>query len=181
MRTSAIILTALSSLGLAAASPAAPESYFPIKAVATLAGDKVKGTVHFFQESSDDDTIISYEITGNDPSQQRGFHIHQLGDLTKGCTSAAGHYNPYNRDHGAPKDMNRHIGDLGNIQTDATGLAKGNITDKWIKLYGPTSVIGRAVVVHAGVDDLGKGAVEDSKKTGNAGGRNACGVIGIAA
>lgn len=48
-----------------------------------------------------------------------------------------------------------------------------------VKLLGANSILGRTVVVHAGTDDLGKGGHAESKKTGNAGGRPACGVIGI--
>jgi Cu-Zn family superoxide dismutase len=179
MRASTILLAALSSLGLVAASPTAPGD--PIKAVVVLNGEKVKGVVHLEQTPGDDETTITYEITGNDPNAKRGFHIHQLGDLTKGCASTAGHYNPFKKDHGAPTASNRHVGDLGNIQTDAKGVAKGKIVDKYVRLFGPTSVLGRAFVVHAGVDDEGKGASADSLKTGNAGGRNACGVIGLEA
>ena len=45
---------------------------------------------------------------------------------------------------------------------------------------GMNDVAGRAIVVHAGADDLGRGVGEaeaGSKKTGNAGARVACGII----
>ena len=40
-----------------------------------------------------------------------------------------------------------------------------------------TIVLGKAIVVHAGEDDLGLGGDDGSLATGNAGGRRACGVI----
>lgn len=89
--------------------------------------------------------------------------------------------NPHSKTHGAPEDSERHVGDLGNFKTDGQGNGKGSVTDNLVKLIGPHSVLGRTVVVHSGTDDLGKGGNEESKKTGNAGTRPACGVIGIAA
>ncbi|KAK6009582.1 copper/zinc superoxide dismutase [Ostertagia ostertagi] len=53
------------------------------------------------------------------------------------------------------------------------------LSDSVISLTGQHNVIGRAIVIHADVDDLGRGTSELSKTTGNAGARVACGVIGI--
>jgi len=152
-----------------------------VKAVAVLRGDSnVKGTVTFEQSSESSPTTISWDITGNDASAERGIHVHQFGDNTNGCTSAGPHYNPFGKTHGAPEDSERHVGDLGNFKTDGQGNAKGSTTDKHIQLIGENSVLGRTIVVHAGTDDLGKSDHPESKKTGNAGARPACGVIGIA-
>lgn len=151
-----------------------------VKAVAVLRGSSgISGVVQFEQNAENEPTTISYEIEGNDPNSLRGFHIHEFGDVTNGCVSAGPHFNPFKKTHGAPTDENRHVGDMGNVKTDANGVAKGTITDSLIKLIGPLSVVGRSVVIHAGQDDLGKGGNEESLKTGNAGGRSACGVIGV--
>lgn len=72
--------------------------------------------------------------------------------------------------------MLRHLGDLGNVIADENGEIDITIVDPLIQLQGPTSIIGRSFVVHAKRDDLGVGN-EESKKTGNAGGRVACGTI----
>ncbi|CUM55411.1 unnamed protein product [Debaryomyces tyrocola] len=150
-----------------------------VKAVAVLRGDsKVNGVVNFEQSSESDPTSITWEITGNDSNALRGFHVHTFGDNTNGCTSAGPHFNPFTKEHGAPEDDNRHVGDLGNVTTDASGIAKGSKQDLFVKLIGQNSILGRTIVIHAGTDDLGKGGNAESKKTGNAGGRPACGVIG---
>ncbi|CCD24356.1 superoxide dismutase SOD1 NDAI_0D00420 [Naumovozyma dairenensis CBS 421] len=152
-----------------------------VKAVAVLNGTAgVSGVVHFEQKSESDPTLVSWEITGNSPDAMRGFHVHEFGDVSNGCVSAGPHFNPFGQTHGAPTDKVRHVGDMGNVKTDSQGVAKGSLSDHMIKLIGPNSIIGRAVVIHAGQDDLGKGGNEESLKTGNAGGRNACGVIGVA-
>lgn len=74
-----------------------------------------------------------------------------------GC--AGPHFNPEGKDHGAPNDENRHVGDLGNLVAGDDGTATFTIIDKQISLVGPNSVLGRAIVVHADADDLGRGDI----------------------
>ncbi|EEB05646.1 superoxide dismutase Sod1 [Schizosaccharomyces japonicus yFS275] len=153
-----------------------------VKAIAVLRGDSsVTGVVTFEQPDESAPVKVLYDIKGNTHNALRGFHIHQFGDNTNGCTSAGPHFNPEGKFHGDRLDASRHVGDLGNIPTDSEGVAKGSFSDNVISLFGPNSIVGRTIVIHAGTDDLGKGDNEESLKTGNAGARNACGVIGIAA
>lgn len=93
--------------------------------------------------------------------------------------STGGHYNPDRLHHGAREDQVRHVGDLGNVVADAAGRVSTSFSDKVITLFGARSIVGRAIVVHLDEDDLGKTDHPDSHKTGNAGGRVACGIIGI--
>ncbi|KAF9468509.1 copper zinc superoxide dismutase [Collybia nuda] len=139
----------------------------------------VNGTVIFEQTALGLPVTVKGDLKGLDPDSLRGFHVHQLGDLTNGCLSVGSHYNPFGRTHGAPSDINRHVGDLGNIKANKDGHATFVFQDSQISLNGPLSILGRAIVVHTGTDDLGKGGNDESLKTGNAGGRAACGVIGI--
>ena len=81
--------------------------------------------------------------------------------------------------HGGSNDTDRHVGDLGNIEANPSGVANFNFNDSLISLRGPHSIIGRALVVHNGTDDIGRGGTADSRKTGSAVFRVACGVIGI--
>merc|ERR1712023_295440 len=136
-----------------------------------------KGTITFTQEGNAS-TKVSGTVTGL-TAGNHGFHIHQFGDVSSGCGSTGGHFNPAGKEHGGPEDEARHAGDLGNIVADASGNATIDISDSQIPLSGPNSIVGRAIVVHADEDDLGRGGHNDSKTTGHAGARVGCGVIGL--
>jgi Cu-Zn family superoxide dismutase len=106
---------------------------------------------------------------------KHGFHIHEFGDCSSADGSAAGgHFNPEGKSHGAPMEMTRHMGDMGNIDADESGKAHLEYIDTMLSLEGDHSIIGRSVILHKNEDDL------KTQPTGNAGPRIACGVIGIA-
>ncbi|KAL3518449.1 hypothetical protein ACH5RR_021038 [Cinchona calisaya] len=148
------------------------------KAVAVLKGTSSVEGVATLNQEDDGPTTVNVKITGLTPGKH-GFHLHEYGDTTNGCMSTGAHFNPKGLTHGAPEDDVRHAGDLGNIVANGDGVAEATIVDDQILLSGPYSVVGRALVVHELEDDLGKGGHELSLTTGNAGGRLACGVVGL--
>jgi superoxide dismutase, Cu-Zn family len=146
-----------------------------VKAVAVLnptLNNKVTGTVTFSKMETGVKMVA--DIKGLTPGSH-GFHIHQFGDCSApNADSAGGHYNPAGKMHGAPESPERHAGDFGNLVADSSGRAYLERTDTVISLSGPNSVIGRGIIIHEASDDM------TTQPTGNAGGRVACGVIGIA-
>src|SRR5881396_2577101 len=148
----------------------------PLKAIALLhptAGNKVSGKVTFIEVA--DGVQVQAEITGLTPGNH-GFHVHEFGDCSAtDATSAGAHFNPTNKPHAGPDAAERHVGDMGNIEADASGTARLDYVDHQISLINDEqSAIGRSVVVHAKADDL------KSQPAGDSGPRIACGVVGRA-
>jgi superoxide dismutase, Cu-Zn family len=144
------------------------------KAVAILLptkASKVQGRVTFTQ--TDGTMHVHADIYGLAPGDH-GFHIHEFGVWSEDGLAAGGHYNPTHEMHAGIDTPKRHIGDLGNITANANGKATLDLDDPSLSFYGPTSIIGRGVVVHEKADDF------KTQPTGNAGGRVAVGVIGVA-
>jgi Cu-Zn family superoxide dismutase len=140
----------------------------------------VHGTVRFIQHDGYVDILL--DLSGLKKNGYHGFHIHEYGDLSDGCTSACAHFNPFNKTHGCPGMSERHVGDLGNIVTDMFGNAQYKTYDILISLTDiQTNIVGRMLIIHADQDDCGRGQGSlqaESLKTGNAGKRIACAVIG---
>ena len=151
----------------------------PICAIAVFTDDKIKGSTRFTEDLETDQVRIYVSIKGLNPNSLHGFHVHEAGDLTDKCTSMCAHFNPYNKTHGCPGVKERHVGDLGNLKTNSKGEATYSFYDNVIKLRGTkANIIGRGLIIHADPDDCGQGGNAESLKTGNAGKRIACAVIG---
>jgi Cu/Zn superoxide dismutase len=145
-------------------------------AVCEINSPKINGTV-LFRQYPNTETIVSFFLTGP-PMGVHAVHIHEYGDLRRGCDSLGPHYNPDELPHGSYyyDGLNHHAGDLiNNVSFDKQGLFVFEYSDP---LLDVEELYGRSVVFHAKVDDLGLGGNRESKITGNAGDRIACGIIG---
>jgi superoxide dismutase, Cu-Zn family len=132
----------------------------------------VSGVVHFAKQAGG--VEVTGKITGLTPGKH-AFHVHEFGDLTdaKEAKSAGSHFNPAHAKHGDRTSAERHAGDFGNIEANSDGVAEFSFVDPVVQLTGPQGIIGRSLVVHAGVDKF-------TQPVGDAGGRVTFGVVGVA-
>ena len=153
----------------------------------------IKGTVQFHQcGNGQEGTWVKINLYNFDPNKTHAIHIHEYGDETNGCVSLGGHWNPDGTTHGSLYlDMPSHAGDMiNNLKSDQNGRFNRIYMDPRITLQGTVdqTIIGRSIVIHYGQDDLGLGGIDPynaevragSLKTGNAGKRMACAIIGRA-
>jgi Cu-Zn family superoxide dismutase len=147
-----------------------------IQGVAVFSSDTVKGEVLFTSKKRGRATLVQ-AFFEKLPSGKHGFHIHRAGDLRgEGCMGACEHYHrgkPMTHGPEPGKNVERHTGDLGNIEE-----GKRYLYLVWAPLH---DLFGRSAIVHADEDDLGKGEFEDSRTTGHSGARIGCALIGRAA
>ena len=139
------------------------------------AGDAV-GLATFTE--GDDGVTIHVLIEGLTPGEH-GWHLHEFGDCNgttdEPFSSAGGHWNPTDMEHGGPDAASHHVGDFGNFEATADGKAEASMTTMDFSLGdGPDSVFdedGTAIIIHAGRDDL------TTQPSGDSGARFACGVV----
>lgn len=110
----------------------------------------------------------------NLPDGVHGFHIHETGACEGDFTSAGGHYNPADVDHGYMSESGPHAGDMPNIVA-ANGVAKVSVFNPNVTMTGGEAPLddddGSALMIHSGADDYA------SQPSGDAGSRIACGVV----
>lgn len=52
------------------------------------------GNITFSQSSCVEPVLVEISIEGFEGAGKHGFHIHEKGDISGGCLSTLGHYNP---------------------------------------------------------------------------------------
>jgi Cu-Zn family superoxide dismutase len=130
----------------------------------------VSGVVTFTQAEGGVHVVARVEHV---KAGQHGFHLHAAGVCdAPGFKGAGDHFNPTHAPHGAPDAATHHAGDFGNIEVGADGTGNLDLTSSMLSVDdGPNGVLGKAVVLHAGTDDL------KSQPAGSSGDRIACGVV----
>lgn len=174
MQPSRLMLAAL-PLSLAACETLAPFEQPQLTANLMASSGASLGTVRVFQEP----TAIMLRIDAAGlPTGQHGAHIHAVGRCdAPGFTSAGGHWNPTQREHGHRNPQGPHKGDLGNVGVGADGRLVAALSVPGAALHpgGPNAALhdadGAALVIHARPDD------ERTDPSGNSGDRIACAVI----
>ena len=146
-----------------------------IKAIAVVSsksGSQVLGEVKFI------DSLGTIHLKANIEGLSYGehaIHIHQFGDCSsKDGKSAGGHWNPTQQDHGQWDHHHFHLGDIGNIFADSTGIGQISLsTELWcLDCQDSTkNIIGKSIIIHQGADDF------ISQPSGAAGKRIGCGEI----
>ena len=133
-------------------------------------GNVVQGNVTFRQEADGGVRVIA-EVSGLTPGSH-GFHVHENGDCSApDASSAGGHFNPHQTEHGKVGEGAFHAGDLPSLEADENGYAKVDVVLNTLEITGDLGIVGRGLIVHADPDDY------VSQPTGNAGARVACAVI----
>ena len=132
-------------------------------------GTETQGTAKFVQTGKNVEMDLNvYKLTPG----IHAVHIHEKGDCSStDGSSAGGHWNPTNHDHGKFGSETFHMGDIGNLNADKEGTARLLFkTDKWcIGCKDETkNIVGKSLIIHAGRDDF------KTQPTGNAGGRVGC-------
>ena len=139
-------------------------------AIEGRSGSALTGTATFTQVGGAVHIVVD---VNNAPEGVHAVHLHEKGDCSApDGSSAGGHFNPTHMPHGSPDAPNHHAGDFGNMTVGADGHGHLELDSAVLTVApGEMSVVGRAIVVHANVDDF------KTQPTGNAGGRIGCGVV----
>jgi Cu-Zn family superoxide dismutase len=154
--------------------PGDRESAPVTQAIAVLTptkGHQARGKITFTE--GDDGVNLEAAVEGLPPGDH-AYHIHLYGDCSSEDGKSAGtHLNFDGPSKHPPKNIQHITGNLGELKADSSGKASGRGRVNSAGLSRLRSIIGRSVIVHE------KGNDESQPPIGAAGGRLACGVIGV--
>ncbi len=144
---------------------------------ATLSGTfpdtSVTGTVRFEEQAGGKVQMTLQVMVPSRANKSVAVHIHEHSDCGDMGKHAGGHWNPTGTNHGKWGSGSFHSGDIGNINLDASGNGRLELSSDLWSIGGDakTDILNKTIIVHSGVDDY------TSQPAGNSGNRIGCGII----
>jgi Cu-Zn family superoxide dismutase len=143
----------------------------PTSAVATLQSAQGAAAGTATASAAEGGIRLALNIEGLPPGPH-GVHVHLTGRCdAPDFTSAGGHWNPADAQHGLEAPPGQHAGDMPNLIVTADGRATLEYTLQGGSFEGLLDADGSAMVIHAAADD------QRTDPSGNSGDRIACGIF----
>lgn len=186
------LLAAGSAFVIGPGTPAGASRELATATLRNADGQRVGQVVFLGRHHHADTVLVRLRLPAEAPAlgSFHGIHVHTTGQCAAPFTSAGGHWNLDGAIHG------QHTGDLPSALVGPDGTAELAFATHRFDVRQLADADGSAVVLHAGADNfgnvpLGGGKYEDpngwytsvdpagTARTGDAGGRYACGVVSL--
>jgi Cu/Zn superoxide dismutase len=119
----------------------------------------VHGRINFTQPAHGGRTTIDIELEGFQPDSylpnEHDMHIYEAGAVADKCIGnvMTSHFNTQQQQQRTVMDDEGHVAYLGNIAVHKDGRATHTKTYENITLFGPSNIIGKALVIYRTRDD----------------------------
>ena len=166
MKYATLLTLGTVALGLSACDQTKMETGAPLPGAPSATATLRTGT------GADAGRATATEVAGGLRVTLDGVHVHTVGRCdAPDFTTAGGHWNPAQRQHGSLNPQGPHEGDMPNMTVGNDGRGTLGVVLPGATIAGLLDADGAAIIIHAAADDL------KTDPSGNSGGRIACGVF----
>lgn len=129
-----------------------------VKAKSELRGKEITGTFEFVQPTYTANTEIRGDIRGLWAN-----HRHEVQIIEGPAGVNNNIFNPFGKKDGTPWYAERKVGNIGSVLSNSEGVGHYEISDPYVKLSGPFSVLNKSVAIFENTYNYVEGEIRKDK------------------